>query len=143
MLALMGQCDEAIDLVQHAVRLSPDALGTAAATMTAGLCYTEKGDCVSAISALEYAVQALAEFGFRQLHGMATAWLADAYLANGEVERAHEVATQAWRSPSARRFRTPWAARSEPWAAPLINAGTSRRPTPDCERRSPRSAVTT
>jgi ATP/maltotriose-dependent transcriptional regulator MalT len=94
-LAQTGQWDAAIELAERAVSLSPDSLGTAAAMNTLGLCYIEKGDPAAAIPILERAARALAEFGFRQLHGMATAWLANACLDDGQVERAHELARQA------------------------------------------------
>jgi class 3 adenylate cyclase/tetratricopeptide (TPR) repeat protein len=94
-LANTGQWDAAIDLAQRAVSLSPDSLGTAAAMNTLGMCYIEKGDPAPAIPILERAAGALAEFGFRQLHGVATIFLAQACLADGQVERAYELASRA------------------------------------------------
>ncbi len=94
-LAQTGQWDAAIDLAERAVSLSPDALGTAAGMNSLGHCYIEMGDPAPAIPILERAAQALAQFGFRQLHGMSTVWLAQACLDDGQIARAHELASRA------------------------------------------------
>jgi tetratricopeptide (TPR) repeat protein len=92
--AAMGEGQAGIEACQRGLQLSPDPVNTTAALGFLGYAYLESGDSAHAIPVLEQAVQQLGQFRFRQLQGWFTAWLSEAYLLNGQIEKARELAVE-------------------------------------------------
>ena len=92
--ATAGEWEAGIDACQRALKRSPDPISTAQALGWVGYAYLEKQDPTQAVRLLENAVQQLSRFRFRQLEGWFTAWLSEAFLLNGQIEKALQLASQ-------------------------------------------------
>lgn len=90
-----GEGDLGIAACRRSVERSPDPLNTAIAQAWLGFAHVESGDAASALPLLERAVEQIGQFEFRPLQGWFTAFLAEAWLARGELERARAQATRA------------------------------------------------
>ena len=91
----LGETEAAIEACQKGLAVAPDPLTRAVVSGWLGFAFTEHGDAMRAIPALETAVQQHGVFHFPQFLGWFTAFLADAYRRDGRVERALETAREA------------------------------------------------
>ncbi|HEU4369878.1 MAG TPA: sigma 54-interacting transcriptional regulator [Methylomirabilota bacterium] len=92
--ATRGEWETAIAACQRALQYSPDPVNTAFATGQLGYAYLECGDATRAIPLLGQAIVQLDELGVRPTQGRFLAWLSEACLAAGVVERAEALAAQ-------------------------------------------------
>jgi tetratricopeptide (TPR) repeat protein len=92
--AMRGEPEQGIDVCRRALDLSPDPLNTADALGWMGYAYLEMGDAPTAIRHLEQSVQQWSTFRLRPAQGGFLTLLAEAYLADGQLERAVERAEQ-------------------------------------------------
>jgi class 3 adenylate cyclase/tetratricopeptide (TPR) repeat protein len=83
---------EAISACERALHLSPDPRNTADAVGHLGTAYLEMGDPARAIPLLEQSVQQWNQFRGHPDEGWFTTWLSEAYLLNGQVDKARELA---------------------------------------------------
>jgi two-component system, NtrC family, response regulator AtoC len=90
-----GRWAEGVAACRQALAIAPDPFSAASAESFLGCALMEAGDASEAIERLEAAARRLERFRFRQQQGLATAWLADALLAAGDVGRAAETASRA------------------------------------------------
>jgi tetratricopeptide (TPR) repeat protein len=92
--SFMGEYDQGIAACQRSLQHSPDPVNTVQALAFLGYNYLQQGDHVKAIPLLEQAIRHMEQFRFQQLHGWYMAWLADAYLWEGQLETARDLASQ-------------------------------------------------
>ena len=64
---MQGETGASIEVLQHALVISPDAYETAAHLGTLGLSYLEKGDLAEAIPTLEQAVEQANQYRSKQV----------------------------------------------------------------------------
>jgi transcriptional regulator with AAA-type ATPase domain/tetratricopeptide (TPR) repeat protein len=91
----LGQVEAGIAACERSLAVAPDPLTRAVALGWLGFTLVEHGDAARAIPALEAAVQRHGAFPFPQFQGWFTAFLAEAYRLDGQLERAHATAQQA------------------------------------------------
>jgi tetratricopeptide (TPR) repeat protein len=92
--SFMGEYEQGIAACQRSLQHSPDPVNTVQASAFLGYNYLQQGNRVKAIPLLEQAIHHMEQFRFRQLHGWYMAWLADAYLWEGQLETARDLASQ-------------------------------------------------
>jgi tetratricopeptide (TPR) repeat protein len=91
----LGHVDAGIEGCERSLAVAPDPLTRAVALGWLGFTLVERGDAARAIPALEAAVQQYGAFPFPQFQGWFTAFLAEAYRLDGQLERAHATAQEA------------------------------------------------
>jgi class 3 adenylate cyclase/tetratricopeptide (TPR) repeat protein len=91
-LALRGDGEAAIEAAQRCLHNVPDPLTTANACIALGLAYIAKGDATQAITPLEQAVQHYVQFRHRHGQALAMILLSEAWLIQGDLERARDLA---------------------------------------------------
>jgi DNA-binding SARP family transcriptional activator len=96
-----GEPDKAIAICREGLERAADRLVTAAGLGYLGYAYLESGNIGDAIASLEDAVRRLADFPHRQLEARFTAFLAEACLADGQMERARSLGGRALEVASA------------------------------------------
>jgi tetratricopeptide (TPR) repeat protein len=92
--ATAGDHDAGIAACRRAIELAPDPLDTAIALGWLGYALVEKGEAAGAVAPLEQSIQQLGQFRFAQLLGLFTVILAEARRAEGQLDRASELARQ-------------------------------------------------
>ena len=92
--ALVGDATNAVAACRRGLELSPDPLNTAIARGWLGYAYLVAGEADRAVAAMSEAVAHYERFRFRA-HGWFTGWLAEAYLARGDVATAEKLAANA------------------------------------------------
>jgi len=92
--AIMGRWEEGIAACQESVRHAPDPLSRAIASGWLGYAYFEKDEGASAVPHLEQSISEFARFGFAQLQGWFTVFLAEARRQTGDLEQATTLALQ-------------------------------------------------
>ena len=93
--AALGQVEAGIEACEQSLAVAPDPLTRAVALAWLGFVFVEHGDAGRAIPSLEAAVQQHGAFPFPQFQGWFTAFLAEAYRLDGQLERAHATAREA------------------------------------------------
>jgi tetratricopeptide (TPR) repeat protein len=91
----LGRAEAGIEACERSLAVAPDPLTRAVALGWLGFAAVEHGDAARAIPALEAAVQQHGAFPFPQFQGWFTAFLAEAYGLDGQLERAHATAREA------------------------------------------------
>jgi transcriptional regulator with AAA-type ATPase domain/tetratricopeptide (TPR) repeat protein len=91
----LGQTEAGIEACQLSLAVAPDPLTRAVALGWLGFAFVEHGDAPRAIPVLEAAALQHGAFPFPQFQGWFTAFLAEAYRLDGQVERAHATAREA------------------------------------------------
>ena len=91
----LGQTEAGIDACERSLAVAPDPLTRAAALSWLGFAFVEHGDAARAIPVLEAAALQHGAFPFPQFQGWFTAFLAEAYRLDGQLERAHATAREA------------------------------------------------
>jgi class 3 adenylate cyclase/tetratricopeptide (TPR) repeat protein len=89
---MKGEWQEGIAACERALQLSPDPRNTADALGHLGTAYLEMGDAARAIPLLEQSVQQWNQFRGHPDEAWFTAWLSEAYLLNGQVRKARDLA---------------------------------------------------
>jgi tetratricopeptide (TPR) repeat protein len=89
---MRGEWEKGIAACEQALRLSPDPRNTADALGHLGTACVEMGDPARAIPLLEQSVQQWNQFRAHPDEGWFTTWLSEAYLLNGQVDKARELA---------------------------------------------------
>lgn len=89
-----GDWEAGLKACEQSLERSLDPISKAQALGWLGYAHLKKEDPTQAIPLLEQAVQQLAQFRFRQLQGWFTAWLSEAFLLAGQIEKARDLATQ-------------------------------------------------
>lgn len=90
--AMRGEYEGAIAVLQRSLDNSPDPVITAGALANLGVAHLEQGSPAQAIPLLEQAVEDYRQYRFRPFQGHDTAWLAEALLADNQLEQAHRRA---------------------------------------------------
>lgn len=88
--AALGEWEAGIEKCRQSVESSQDPLNTAVATGFLGYAYLRKGDRSLAISTLRDAARQLRDTGMSQILGWFRVFLAQAYLADGQLAEAEE-----------------------------------------------------
>jgi tetratricopeptide (TPR) repeat protein len=96
LLAALGDFDAALAACRRSLERSPDPVNTADALSFLGYVLVEQGAVADAIPLLEQSIKQWTEFQHTPMLAWFTVVLADAYLAAGEPERAHEAASRGW-----------------------------------------------
>jgi tetratricopeptide (TPR) repeat protein len=91
----LDQVEAGIEACQRSVAVAPDPLTHAVALGWLGFALVEHGDPARAIPVLETSVRQHTIFRFPQFQGWFTAFLAEAYRVDGQLERAHATAREA------------------------------------------------
>ena len=86
--AVGGDGEAAIAACRRSLDASPEPTSTALALSHFGYAYLELGDATRAIAVLEQAVEQLGRLLMPKSVGRVRAWLAEAYLRAGDLERA-------------------------------------------------------
>jgi tetratricopeptide (TPR) repeat protein len=90
--AMRGDWERGIEICERALALSPDPLNIANASGHLGSAYLEKGDPAHAVPLLQQSVRQFSEIApVGQARGWFTMQLGEAYLLDGELERAREL----------------------------------------------------
>jgi tetratricopeptide (TPR) repeat protein len=92
---LRGDYDEGVHTARQAIEASRDRTAESLASGALGLAYLERGDAAAAIPLLRRAVDQLADIPLRQGVVRHLVYLSEAYLLNGELERARQTAREA------------------------------------------------
>ncbi len=92
--ASVGEWEAGIEACESGLGRSEDPLNTAAAMGFLGYSYLEKQDIPKALSTLSESVDRIRETGMQQLLGWFLAYLAEAHLLDGEVEKASQAAEE-------------------------------------------------
>ncbi|MCI0528983.1 MAG: tetratricopeptide repeat protein, partial [Nitrospira sp.] len=92
--ATMGEWGAGIEACKQGLERSPDPLSKAIASGYLGYAYLQKGDAAQAIPVLEQSVQQMSQFQWRQAQGWFMAYLSEAYLLSGQIEKAQDLAMQ-------------------------------------------------
>ena len=90
--AVLGDTEAGIEACESSVAVAPDPLTSAVALGWLGFAFVEHGAAARAIPALEASAQQHRVFHFPQFQAWFTAFLADAYRLDGQLERAHATA---------------------------------------------------
>ncbi|HEV8676786.1 MAG TPA: sigma 54-interacting transcriptional regulator [Methylomirabilota bacterium] len=90
--ALAGDREAGIAACHRGADGAPDPLGQAVGLGYLGYAYLESGEAATARPLLEGARRQLHEFGFRQMEGLVTTWLAEACLETDDVDQAAALA---------------------------------------------------
>ncbi len=85
---------EGIEACHHALACAPDSYEAAVVTGVLGYAYLKKGDIPTAIRVLEDARHQASQYRSRQVQSWFAVFLIEAYLADGQIVRAHELALQ-------------------------------------------------
>ena len=93
--AVIGELDQGIEECRRALDRAPDPLNRAIAAGWLGFAHAQKGETDQAIPLLEGSVKLFAQWGYRALQGWFGAFLAEAFRAKGDLERALEYAGRA------------------------------------------------
>jgi tetratricopeptide (TPR) repeat protein len=101
---MRGDYETAVTLCEQAVAISPDPLNTADALGHLGIAHLERGDAARAASCLEQSVALWRRFHGRPDQGWFSIFLAEAYLLDGQRERAHRLAEEALADSRARGY---------------------------------------
>jgi tetratricopeptide (TPR) repeat protein len=91
--ATRGDWSAAIEACQRGLEVSPDAFETAFLLACLGKAHSEGGDAAQAVPVLEQAVALADQVRSRQIRAWFRAWLGEAYLLGGQLDRAQEVAS--------------------------------------------------
>jgi tetratricopeptide (TPR) repeat protein len=102
--ALGGWGAEAVAACQEGLRLAPDPFNVGMALMLLGHAHVENDEPARAIECLERAVRELREAGIRTSEGWMEGYLAEAYLGQGDIDRARAAAERAVAVTSAARY---------------------------------------
>jgi tetratricopeptide (TPR) repeat protein len=96
-LTIMGEGREAIVAARRGVALAADPVARASATVWLGAAYLENGDPKDAIRHLQDAIDQVERLHYRsrQMDGLLSALLSEAYLSKGEVKQAAALASTA------------------------------------------------
>jgi tetratricopeptide (TPR) repeat protein len=89
-----GEWPEGIEWCRRSLELSVDPLGKTVAQGRLGFAYVESGDPERGIPLLEEAIERARQFGVRVREGDYRAFLAEAWLARGDVSRARALAEE-------------------------------------------------
>jgi tetratricopeptide (TPR) repeat protein len=108
----LGECEAAIEVLEHACAISPDAFERSVTLGLLGYAYLEKGDHGKAIDTLQQAVEEAQQYRSPQVQSWFNTYLAEAYLLDAQVEKA---------SDHARRAMTLAEDIEHPWGAALAN----------------------
>jgi DNA-binding NtrC family response regulator/tetratricopeptide (TPR) repeat protein len=92
--ALTGAFEAGIEACREALSRSTDPVNHAVTLGHLGYVYLEKQEAGEALPLLAEAVAAVGEFGFRRLLGRFTTFLGEAYLLDGQIDRAHDLVHQ-------------------------------------------------
>jgi tetratricopeptide (TPR) repeat protein len=92
--AALGDADAAVAACRRSLERSPDPVNTADAMSFLGHALLERGDVEEATGLLQQSVAQWQSFGHTPMLAWFTTVLAEAYLAAGDVERAHETASR-------------------------------------------------
>lgn len=92
--ATMGDWAAAIEACRRSIAHAPSSMDSALALGFLGYAYVEQGDTAQAIPVLAQAVQLSGNVGYQQVHGWFTTFLGQAYLLDGHLEKARELALQ-------------------------------------------------
>src|SRR5262245_36171297 len=107
--AVFGDYARAIESGRRAVEIAPEPVGHAYSLGHLGTAYVEAGDATQAIATLEESLaqlQRISAGGYRRhFDGLLLAYLSEAYLLKGEVERADTLGAEALRWSTAGNFR--------------------------------------
>ncbi|MBI4640602.1 MAG: tetratricopeptide repeat protein, partial [Candidatus Tectomicrobia bacterium] len=93
--ATRGDWQEGIEACQRALGRAPEPRRRALALGHLGQAYLEQGDVAQAIPLLEQSVQQLSQFQQKRHQGWYMTYLSEAYLLDGQIDRARELALQA------------------------------------------------
>ena len=93
--AVLGDTEAGIESCEASVSVAPDPLTSAVALGWLGFAFVEHGAAARAIPALEASAEQHRVFRFPQFQAWFTAFLADAYRLDGQLERAHGAAREA------------------------------------------------
>src|SRR5262249_9226103 len=93
--ALRGEPELGIEACRRGVDLAPNASIALVALGALGGAYVEMGNAGEAIQCLEQVMSHLGDGGGSRNGGWVSALLSEAYLLNGEVKKAHEMALRA------------------------------------------------
>ncbi len=104
--AFAGEFEAGIDACREGVERSPDELARTQAIGLLGGAYLAKGEAARAIGLLEGSVRHLGQ-SRSQVRAWFTIWLGEAYLLDGQVERARETLREGLEAAEAVGFR--WA----------------------------------
>ena len=92
---LRGDGELAVETARQAIEASRDRTAESLASGALGLAYLEQGDAASAVPLLRRAVDQLASIPLRQGVVRHLIYLSEAYLLDGDVERARQTAREA------------------------------------------------
>jgi tetratricopeptide (TPR) repeat protein len=92
--AALGDADAAVAACRRSLERSTDPVNTADAMSFLGHALLERGDVEEATGLLQQSVAQWQSFGHTPMLAWFTTVLAEAYLAAGDVERAHETASR-------------------------------------------------
>jgi transcriptional regulator with AAA-type ATPase domain/tetratricopeptide (TPR) repeat protein len=90
-----GDTTTGVEACQRAVALAPDPVSRTVTTMGLGYAHLVRGDAPAAVSCLEDVVPQYRMYGLSWGETWASAWLADALIVMGQIERARDLATHA------------------------------------------------
>ncbi len=93
--AVLGDTTAGIEACERGVSLAPDPLTSAVALGWLGFAFMEHGDAKRAIPVLERSAEQHRVFRFPQFQSWFTAFLAEAYRLDGQLDRAHTAAREA------------------------------------------------
>ncbi len=103
---MQGEWGASIEVLEQALAISPDAYETAVILGTLGFAYLEKGDGAEAVSTLEQAVEQAHQYRSLQVQSRFKTFLSEAYLLDGQIEKASNLARQA--VELAKDIKHPW-----------------------------------
>jgi class 3 adenylate cyclase/tetratricopeptide (TPR) repeat protein len=92
--ATQGEGEMGVEACQRALEMAPDAYETAIVFGWLGYAYLEKGDLAEAILTLEQAVEQANQYRSRQVQSWFKTYLGEAYRADGQIEKARDLALQ-------------------------------------------------
>ena len=98
--AVLGDTEAGIESCEASVSVAPDPLTSAVALGWLGFAFVEHGAAARAIPALEASAEKHRVFRFPQFQAWFTAFLADAYRLDGQLERARIASNVATASSS-------------------------------------------